>query len=232
MPLRNHFRAPLLPSFHWTSFHARWTSAISDALNERLPDNYHASPQARFHVEIDVATLETEERETVPPMGWLPSEPSLTLAVVRTTDIVEVRIFARDGLPRLVAAIELVSPANKDAPDSRAAFVAKCVGILETGAGLMVIDIVTGRTANLHAEVVTRYTGTDTPGEAGLLIASSYRPTRDAADHPVIQVWSERLALGGALPTLPLWLLGGPVVPVDLNATYEETVRRLRLPPV
>jgi hypothetical protein len=35
--------------------------------------------------------------------------------------------------------------------------------------------------------------------------------------------------LGGALPTLPLWLSHNVCVPVDLNAPYERACKQLRL---
>jgi len=44
-----------------------------------------------------------------------------------------------------VAAIELVSPGNKDRPETCRLFAAKCVAYLTRGIGLVVIDIVTER---------------------------------------------------------------------------------------
>ena len=52
------------------------------------------------------------------------------------------------------AAIELVSPGNKDRPEARRAFAAKCAGYLTAGVGLVVVDIVTDRLANLHNELI------------------------------------------------------------------------------
>ena len=40
---------------------------------------------------------------------------------------------------------------------------------------------------------------------------------------------SEQLALGTALPTLPLWLASNFSVPLDLESTYEETCQVLRI---
>lgn len=59
-------------------------------------------------------------------------------------------VFSSEAGARLVAAIELVSPANKDPADTRRAFVAKCASYLSQGIGLIVVDIVTTRHANLH----------------------------------------------------------------------------------
>ena len=40
----------------------------------------------------------------------------------------------------------------------------------------------------------------------------------------------QRLAVGSALPTLPLWLDAVTYVRLDLEATYTDTCRRRRIP--
>ena len=69
-------------------------------------------------------------------------------------DDIEVQVFATVTGATLVGAIELVSPGNKDRPETRRAFAAKCVSYLTRGIGLIVVDIVTNRLANLHNEVM------------------------------------------------------------------------------
>jgi hypothetical protein len=51
---------------------------------------------------------------------------------------------ARHG-PRLVAAIEIVSPSNKDRPENRGAFVAKVAALLQRDVSVSFVDIVTIR---------------------------------------------------------------------------------------
>ena len=55
---------------------------------------------------------------------------------------------------RLVAVIEIVSPGNKDRAEARRTFAGKCAAYLQRGIGLITIDIVTNRNANLHNELV------------------------------------------------------------------------------
>ena len=43
-------------------------------------------------------------------------------------------------------------------------------------------------------------------------------------------VWPESLALGRPLPTLPLWLADNLAVPLELEASYEETCKVLLIP--
>lgn len=64
------------------------------------------------------------------------------------------QVFATSAGATLVGAIGLVSPGNKDRPEARRAFAAKCVSYLTRGIGLIVVDIVANRLANLHNEVI------------------------------------------------------------------------------
>src|SRR5256885_14871969 len=66
----------------------------------------------------------------------------------------EVLIFDLERERRLVAAVELVSPANKDRPESRRALVTKCAALLGQGVGVSLVDLVTARPVNLYAEVL------------------------------------------------------------------------------
>lgn len=242
MPLLDHFRPPLSTQRHWESFHATWAGAFADALNERwLPEGYFAEEQVHpsARVEIDVATFEgvspavQGSREgavaTMPPAVWSPPAPALVMPAVFPESF-EVMVFRTEGGPTLVAAIELVSPSNKDRGDHRRAFATKCASYLYQGMGLAIIDIVTTRQANLHDELV------DLIGrgkEFGLppdtsLYAVAYRPVR-RMEAEQIDMWTASLSLGSKLPLLPLALGGGLCVPLDLEETYSDACRRRRL---
>lgn len=139
----------------------------------------------------------------------------------------EVRVQAE---ARLVAAIELVSPANKDRESHRQALATKCAGYLAQGIAVIVIDVVTSRSSNLHADVLRllgRDTGTGLPDGTDLY-AVAYRPVvRDGAE--VIEMWPAVLAVGSELPTLPLALNAELCLPIDLEATYTAACNRRRL---
>ncbi|MBP3960285.1 hypothetical protein J8F10_34085 [Gemmata sp. G18] len=134
---------------------------------------------------------------------------------------------SRDGR-YLAAAIELVSEGNKDRPEARDAFVAKCETYLQSGVGVVIVDVVTARTANLHDDLMARISpGVTTWGER--LYVTAYRPTGKNGSAQ-LTVWREGQTLGAPLPTAPLWLLHGPCIPLPLETTYEDTFRQLRLP--
>jgi hypothetical protein len=235
MPLLDHFRPPLSERRPWESFHTTWASALADLLNQGgLPHGYIALEHvsAGASIEIDVGTFGEEQgpadggarTATVPATVWLPAVAPLVIpAAFPASSTVE--IHATDGGRTLVAAVELVSPGNKDREVKRRLFAAKCAAYLARGAGLVVVDVVTSRQANLHNELVGLL-GLDASFRmAAGLYAVAYRPLhRDDAD--VIDAYPMPLAVGQPLPTVPLSLAADLCVPVDLEAGYTEACRR------
>ncbi len=136
------------------------------------------------------------------------------------------------GGAELRAAIELVSPANKDRPGSRLTFAAKCAGYLKHAIGVVIVDVVTARAANLHAELfdVLEVKSRRSPWESATgLYAVSYRPVT-LRKRPRVEAWPETLALGETLPDLPLWLSLDLCVPLYLEESYLAACRSLRIP--
>jgi hypothetical protein len=145
-------------------------------------------------------------------------------------DTFEVRVLSTEAGPKLVAAIELVSPGNKDRPAERRAFATKCASYLYQGISVIIVDIVTSRRANLHNEILHIMETADTlalPPESHLY-AVAYQPLRrDQRDE--FDVWRSPLTLGQPLPTLPLGLRADLAIPVNLDSTYAEACQRKRL---
>ncbi len=166
MPLRDHFHPPLSEERHWEALHSKWANVLVDELNETLlPDGYFAEPHVHMgaRVEIDAAAFEGPAAgdrpahdgttAVLPVRAWAPPAPTLVMPAAYP-DAFEVQVIATEGGPRLVAAVELVSPANKDRPEHRRAFAVKCASYLGQGVGLIVVDVVTSRAAvNLHDEI-------------------------------------------------------------------------------
>jgi hypothetical protein len=242
MPLLDHFRPPLSEWCPWESFHSGWATRIADALNNRLPPQFVATEHrhAGSFLEIDVATFEHSPatQPPAPPNGpavatlpalWAPPAPAQTMPAI-FPDAFEVRVFSTRAGMTLVAAIELVSPGNKDRPEERTAFAAKCASYLHRGVSLIVVDIVTDRHFNLHNELMHLLDADprfQLPAEAHLY-AVAYRPVR-REERPEFDLWPTTLQVGAALPLLPLRLTGDLFVPVDFEATYQEACRRRRL---
>ncbi|WP_394792893.1 DUF4058 family protein [Armatimonas sp.] len=230
--LRDHFHPPLKGRRHWEAFHSGWATNLAAELNRILPPHWFAEPSVHYGIQVapDVATWEAadDSGESVSAAfpSWTPEAPTMTLDIALTTDIVQVDVFNGEAGPVLAGAIELVSPSNKDRRESRDAFVSKCESFLREAIGLVVIDIVTDRHANLHNELLNRLGETSASSRG--LYACAYHPTsRD--EHTVLDLWHHPLSIGGTLPTLPLSLKNGPRVPIDLAKSYAQTCEQLRL---
>jgi Protein of unknown function (DUF4058) len=245
MPLRDHFRPPVEDKHSWDELHGLWPAVIVLKLVPMLPDGFTAAPRVHLGTafEIDVSTYQENEPARrdrpddegggVDVAAWAPPKPTSTIeAELLDPDEYEVRIYdARHGR-RLVAAIEIVSPANKDRPESRRAFVAKAAALIQFGVSVSIVDVVTIRHANLYAGLLEWIGGTDATlgAEPTGIYAVTVRP-RERADHraPLLDTWFHPLAIGRPLPTLPIWLDAELSVPLDLETGYEEACRALRI---
>jgi hypothetical protein len=240
MPLLDHFNPPLNRTHPWRSFHGAWAAAMARSLNQGvLPPGYYAVPLVDRDgpIEIDVATLKDQGASGLAngggePRTWAAPAPALAVAVdLATVDGVEVQVFADDGDPRLAAAIELLSPRNKDRPAARRAFAVKCVGYLQQGSSVVVVDTVTTRRADLNNTILSLLgveVGAVAPPLASLS-AVSYRAVGREDESQQLQVWPAPLGLGQPLPTLPLWIASDFSVPLDLESSYRMTCADLRI---
>jgi hypothetical protein len=242
MPLRDHFRPPLDHKHSWDELHGGWPMTIVQRLFPVLPEGYVAAPTVHLGAsfEIDVSAYEADEPS--PASGasggkggvavWEAPAPTLTLETeLPEQDEYEVRVYdARRGRT-LVAAIELVNPANKDRPESRQAFVAKCAALLQKNVCVSVVDIVTVRQFNLYGELL-EFIGKEDPAlgvEPPHLYAVTLRGRKRPRKRPLLDTWFYPLALGQPLPALPLWLDVDLAVSLDLEGSYEDACRVLRI---
>jgi hypothetical protein len=174
MPLYDHFHGPIAKAHEWETFYARWSVALADELNRRLPKRLIASAPLHLgpYISADVAEREWLTASTETPVGSesagangvaLVTVPEVEVYAPPGTDLVmpatfpnEFRVEVRDTLKasRVIGVIELVSPANKKEADEREQFAAKCLSYLGKGIGLVLTDIVTERHKNLHNERV------------------------------------------------------------------------------
>lgn len=246
MPLRDHFRPPLDNMRHWKGFHATWPVMMVALLRRKLPRRYFAEP--RIHsgasAEIDVATFEHEEEDNLPTGNgnengggiatavWAPPRPSLTVATdLPTQDVYEVRVYDEKRHSRLVAAVEIISPANKDRPEHRRTFAAKCAGLLQERVSVVLVDMVTTRSQNLYGELLDLIGHSDPSlsPDAPPLYTAALRLTKHS-DQWLLETWTQSLELGRPLPTAPLWLADNLAVPLELDESYEQSCGILNIP--
>lgn len=168
MPLRDHFRPPVSKKSSWEGFHGMWPASIVQQLRKLLPPGFVAEPRVHLgtFIEIDVGALESDDAPRLPashannnggaaPSAWTAEQPAVAAETDRPEEYeYEVRVFDLERERQLVAAIELVSPTNKDRPESRDTFVAKCTALLRKGIAVSVVDLVTIRRFNLYGQLM------------------------------------------------------------------------------
>jgi hypothetical protein len=214
------------------------------SLLPHLPDGFSAEP--RVHLgnlyELDVNAYRDELNASsvsdddegqggVTTATRKLSRPLLTLEADLTEEYeYEVLVFDESRNRQLVAAVEIVSPGNKDRPESRRAFVAKCAALLQERVCVSIVDLVTNRNFNLYADLLAlidrkdpSYTRKPPPTYAVTLRGRKLKATS------VLDIWPYTMKVGEPLPTLPIWLNNDHLIPLNLESSYEETCRVLRI---
>src|SRR5437764_250309 len=155
----------------------------------------------------------------------------LVLPRVHSQDVNEVRVYDEKSGRRLVAAVEIVSPANKDRPEHRLAFVSKCLGLLQELVSVVVVDVVTTRGANLYGELLAAIGNSDTilSRERPSPYAAACRSTKPQKKW-LLETWAYPLTVGRPLPKVPLWVADDLAVPLELEESYEESCALLGVP--
>jgi hypothetical protein len=239
MPLRDHFRPPLIKTHSWEEVHGGWPMMIVQRLAPLLPEGYQAGPRVHLgsYFEIDIGTFEHDKvarsRLQLQDDGGVATLPEAELSLeADNSDISEYEVLIYDVQQekRLVAVIEIISPSNKDRPVRRNQFVSKCAALLKQDVCVILVDIVTIRTSNLYLELLDHFELTDafmSEDDEGVY-AACCRPRRTETK-TIFDFWRTPLKVGKELPTLPLWLTGRLSISLDLEVSYEDTCRLLRM---
>jgi hypothetical protein len=237
MPLRDHFHSPVADKHTSDSLHGMWPAMIVQQLFDILPGGYISAPNVHFgkDFEVDVSAFERDEHSAssarVGDSGVATvagPAPTLTLDVdLSDQDEFEVQIYDAELGRQLVAAIEIVSPANKDRPENRRAFVTKIAALLQKGVCVSVVDLVTVRRSSLYAELLDHIERVDP--QLGLTSANLYSFTIRAREPSRVDLWHYPMTLGEPLPTLPIWLTPELHVLLPLEVSYEQTCRLLHI---
>jgi hypothetical protein len=238
MPLRDHFHGETELELPWPMMAQSWAISLVRWLNTTLPrERFHAVSEMRMGLQVEADVAEYLRGDFAPgqpgtngsatALAELAPAPAAVLTVPAVfPDEIEIELRERRAGRPLVGIIELVSPGNKDRATACDAFVSKCVAYLRHGVGVVIVDVVTERHENLHNLLMERIGGAnpelmpDVP-----TYVSGYRPVhRPATGANEIEVWPYAATVGAAVPAVPLGLRGGPVVLLDLEATYTAAI--------
>jgi hypothetical protein len=236
----------MMPLHDWTlvdagifhSFHTVWIGAVNNALNEGiLPQGYYAlAEQHAGRTIADVLTLHATPAVTS-PLSSPPATGGTAVAeapprVRRKLTIESAALGRRRTLAirrvsghRLVALMEIVSPANKDCARHVEEFVDKAEAALAAGVHLHLVDLFPPGLHDpegMHGAVLARLEAPhdlyDAPADEPLTLASYVADVR-------MDVYVEHLAVGAAMPEMPLFLDPDRYVNVPLESTYQTAYR-------
>jgi hypothetical protein len=242
MPLLDHFRPPIVNKGSWEGFHGMWPALMVMDLCKSLPDRYVAEPRVHLgkNFEVDVCVFDVVgENSAGASYGdtgratttWTPPNPTLTLDWDPTEFFeYEVLVFDEQRGRELVAAIELVSPANKDRPETRKALVSKCAALLQKNICVSIVDLVTVKNFNLYGELLAHFHQSDPAFSPDP--PATYATT--CRSHPLatrsrFESWAYPMVVGQQLPVLPIWLDHNLAIALDLETSYQQTCEALRL---
>lgn len=217
--------------FH--DFHNAWITHLKEMLNEGLlPKGYYAlSEQHAGRVVADILTLHddapSEPRETggialldAPPQVGrkLTAGENATYRALRRT--LTVRHVSEH---RLIAMIEVISPANKDRSQSVNDFVTKAVGAIRAGCHVTVIDLFAPTQHDpqgMHGQIWQYFDAEDylLPADKSLTLAAYC-----ASEAP--DAYVTHLAVGDVLPQMPLFLSADAYVNLPLADAYDAAWR-------
>jgi hypothetical protein len=226
MPLHDWTRVDA-GTFH--AFHQFLVIEICRALNRGiLPPGYYALPDQRVSgPEPDVVALRLRQPSSSGGLAVADAPPRVKqIARVKSESAIYARkadrIVIRHRLGPVVAAIEVISPGNKDNKNGIEAFVAKAVEFLRNGIHLVVIDLFPpgprdpGGIHQLIWDELSSKPFDPRPADKPLTVASF-----DAGDE--LTAYVDPLAVGDRLPDAPLFLAPGWYVKMPLEKTYEAS---------
>ncbi len=215
-------------TFH--DFHLEWIRELKRALNSGLlPTGYYAmAEQYAAGFGSDVLALEADSTnggatpEESPAGGGTALAPPKVRPVAeadrdyyrRKQNVIAVRHVSGD---RVVAVVEVVSAGNKSSRHALRSFVEKMGELLEKGIHLLVLDLHPPGPRDpdgLHAAVWEDLTGQVVEPSAKPLTLAAYE------SGPTVRAFVEPVAVGDALPDMPLFLVPNGCVEVPLEATY------------
>lgn len=225
-----------MPIHDWTrvdagtyhDFHQGWTIEIRNALNRGiLPPGYMAMADLKVSGwEPDVAAVKLREPPTPGGLAVADAPPrarQVARADAETAHYARKanRIVIRHRQGLLVAAIEVVSPGNKDSKNGIGSFVAKMVDFLRHEVNVVVIDPFPPGPRDpegVHRLIWDEWVGLpvdERPTDKPLTVASF------DANGPVAYI--DPVAVGEPWPDAPLFLAPGWYVNIPLERTYQAS---------
>jgi hypothetical protein len=223
----------------WDSVHPVWLTYLLEYVQERLPGGYKAFlggvPSLTVDAGHDEPDVSVRQWGTGPAAETVPSdtgilEPDLEANV--PFRLAPQRALHVDFHGQLIAALELVSPRNKDRADAKEVYANRYLGYLRLGVHLQLVDVLPRPRGFSFSDAITTGLGMDLP-PLPPPFAAAYRvgevvPVGDDLGS-LVGLWRRPLQVGQPLPSLPLPLSVHRAVVIDLEETYQRAAKRAYL---
>jgi hypothetical protein len=210
-----------------------WQNQILQWVQPRLPQGYRAylggvpsltvdSPNGR--PDLSVRNWKPTLDAPTTPDGT-PAPDSETVATLTLDPLRAVHI---DLHGQLIAAIEIVSPRNKDRPDSRERYTSRYFGYIHNSVHLLLVDVLPRPAGFSFADAIAANVGIEQP-LCPVPFAVSYRVGEPVPEGTLLARWVRPFHIGDPLPTIPLALNVHQSVLIDLEHTYREAAKLVYL---
>lgn len=218
----------------WDGVHVLWLTQMLDWIQPKLPEGYRAYVGSVPALTVDASNgrpdVTVRQWSPVPAVGA--AAPSGVVAPdqegVATFELDPQRAIHIDLHGQLIAAVELISPRNKDRPNSRDRYLGRYVGYLRQGVHLLLIDVLPRPGGFSFADAIAADLGLahePTPPPC----AVSYRVGGPLPEGTLIATWRRPMHVGQPLPPIPLALTMAQAIDIDLEQTYHQAARRAYL---
>lgn len=212
----------------WESVHDVWLVELLRSVQRQLPAGYRAhlgsSPGLRVDPEQgkpDVAVRHwgNGNGDGSPASQAQSSGPHRHIVTFALDPDLAV-LVTRHG--QLAAAIEVISPRNKDRPSARATYLTRYLGYLNVRASLLLVDVHPQPFGFSFADALARELQADEPPLPSPMAISICDGGAVPDRGTILDVWRFPLTPGQPLPTTPLVLPDRVEIGVDLEATYSR----------
>jgi hypothetical protein len=223
----------------WDSVHPFWLAYLVEWIQPRLPEGFKA-----FLGSVPALRVGSiNGKPDVSVRRWGPGH--LAEAVAADTAVLEPDLEANvivrldphqavhiDFHGQLIAAIEIVSPRNKDRADSIETYTNRYLGYLRLGVHLLLVDVLPRPRSFSFSDAITTGLGLELsplpPPFAATYRVGEVIPVGDDMGS-LVGLWRRPLHVGQPLPALPLPLNVHRAIVIDLEETYHRAAKRAYL---
>lgn len=221
----------------WDGVHLLWLGQLLDWIQPRLPEGYRAyvGSVPALTVDANNGRPDLRVRQWNPPAAPSAGSSSTLSAVAPDNEAAAAfeldpqRAIHIDLHGQLIAALELISPRNKDRASSRDRYLGRYLGCLRQGVHLLLVDVLPRPRDYSFADAIVADLGLGNEPPLPPPFAVSYRVGEPVPEGTLVATWRRPLQIGQPLASIPLALNIAQAIDVDLEQTYQQAAKRAYL---